>query len=59
MNRARCGVALLLLAADVRAQSSSQPFFMALPPNVLPYDVGANGWLSVGLQYDLLSSVRR
>jgi probable HAF family extracellular repeat protein len=41
----------VLAASDIRAQSSSQPFFMELPPNVLPYAVGANGWLSVGLQY--------
>ena len=28
------------------------PFFMALPAQVLPYDVGANGWVSVGIRYN-------
>lgn len=43
--------ALLVLLAGVHAQSA-QPFFMPLPPAVLPYSVGAGGWLSVGYQYD-------
>ena len=37
------------LLAPLGAQSSSTPFFMDLPDEVLPYGVGAGGWTSVGI----------
>jgi len=42
-------LALLLLPDLSIAQTPETPFFIALPPDVLPYDVGANGWVSVGV----------
>jgi probable HAF family extracellular repeat protein len=43
-------LALTVLIAPMMstAQSDTTPFFMALPPEALPQDVGAGGWTIVG-----------
>jgi probable HAF family extracellular repeat protein len=59
MRIRRTTIALLLLLfiaiGDLRAQSSSTPLYLELPENVLPFAIGANGWVAVGDRYDRLS----
>ena len=42
----------LLLARPLVTAQTTTPFFMAMPPNVLAYAIGANGWVSVGIRYN-------
>src|SRR5262249_8784682 len=48
---------LLILPRLIGAQAPQTPFFMTLPPNVVPNAVGSNGWVSVGFIYDKVNGM--
>ena len=43
---------LLLALASIGSAASDKVFFMELPPDVLPYDVGGNAFATVGTYFD-------
>jgi probable HAF family extracellular repeat protein len=45
-------VALAVIAPRASGEDADRPFFMALPPKVLGVDVGANGWVTVGVVFE-------